>query len=75
MANVILEFVWRNPYLFSNVPGLAIVLFFAWRMRPRDYARAAIFSGLACIPCSFAEPASGAYWLAQLNICAEGQLR
>jgi len=62
MANVILEFVWRNPYLFSNVPGLAIILLLAWRMRHRDYARAAIFSGLACIPCSFAEVASGAYW-------------
>lgn len=62
MANVILDFVWRNPYLFSNIPGLAIILLLAWRTRHRDYARAAIFSGIACIPCSFAESASGAYW-------------
>ena len=66
MANVLLDFVWRNPYLFSNVPGLSIILFFAWRMRHRDYARAAVFSGLACIPCSFAESASGEYWQPKL---------
>jgi hypothetical protein len=66
MPGVILDFVWRNPYLFSNVPGLAIVIFLARRTRYRDYARAAIFSGLACIPCSLAEPLSGAYWRPKL---------
>jgi hypothetical protein len=62
MVAVILDFVQRNPYLFSNVPGLAVVILLAWRTRHRDYARAAIFSGLACVPCSLAEVTATAYW-------------
>ena len=62
MPGVMLDFVWRNPYLFSNLPWLAVVILFAWRTRYRDYARAAIFSGFVCVPFSFAEATSSAYW-------------
>jgi hypothetical protein len=66
MPGVIADFVRRNPYLFSSLPWLALVIFVAWRTRYRDYARAAIFSGLACMPFSVAEATTSAYWRPKL---------
>jgi hypothetical protein len=58
----ILEFVRANPYLFGNLFVLASVSLLSLLASNRDYKRAAVFSGLACLPCALAESTSGAYW-------------
>jgi hypothetical protein len=58
----VLEFVKGHPYLFANLPTLAAVILSLRLASNRDYARATVFSGLACLPCSLAEITSGEYW-------------
>jgi hypothetical protein len=55
-------FVKANPYLFGNLFVLAVASLLSQWASNRDYRRAAIFGGLACLPCAFAESTSGAYW-------------
>ncbi|MGA2572088.1 MAG: hypothetical protein ABSF23_16390 [Terracidiphilus sp.] len=62
MIRNVVDFIGGNPYLFSNFPILIVTSLIVWRSRRRDIARAAVFSGLACIPCSLAESTSAAYW-------------
>jgi hypothetical protein len=54
MSGGILDFVQVHPYLFANLPLLGLVLLLPRLTPNRDYERAAIFSGLACLPCSLA---------------------
>lgn len=58
----VLEFVKIHPYLFANLPALAAVILLPRLAPNRDYRKAAVFSGLACLPCSLAEMTSGEYW-------------
>jgi hypothetical protein len=62
MSNGVWEFVKAHPYLFANLPILAAVILLPQLAPNRDYRRAAVFSGLACLPCSLAEITSGEYW-------------
>jgi hypothetical protein len=62
MSGSILDFVQVHPYLFANLPLLGLVLLLPRMTSNRDYERAAIFSGLACLPCSLAEATSAEYW-------------
>jgi len=60
--NGVFQFVSGHPYLFANLPTLAAVILLP-RMAPnRDFQRAAVFSGVACLPCSLAELSYGEYW-------------
>lgn len=62
MSNGVWEFVKTHPYLFANLPILAAVILLPHLAPNRDYRRAAVFSGLVCLPCSLAEITSGEYW-------------
>lgn len=50
--SVSVEFVKAHPYFFANLPVLVLVAVLPHLARDRDYARAAVFSGIACMPCS-----------------------
>jgi hypothetical protein len=58
----VLDFVKAHPYLFAYLPTLIAVIWLPRLASNRDYARAAVFSGLACLPCSLAEITAEAYW-------------
>jgi len=58
----VLEFVISHPYLFATLPLLAAVILLPWLAPNRDYRRAAVFSGLACLPGFLAEITYTEYW-------------
>jgi len=58
----VFQFVQGHPYLFANLPILAAVILVPRLATNRDFGRAAVFGGLACLPCSLAEITSGEYW-------------
>jgi len=60
--NGVLQFVGAHPYLFANLPIVAMTLLLPRLVANRDYGRAAMFSGLACLPCALAELTSLDYW-------------
>ncbi len=66
MSSSVLESVKAHPYLFANLPILAAVILLPRLAPNRDYRQAAVFSGLACLPCSLAEITSATYWRPEL---------
>jgi hypothetical protein len=62
MSNGVLEFVKAHPYLFATLPLLVAVILLPQFAPNRDYRRAAVFSGLACLPGVLAEITYTEYW-------------
>ena len=56
------RFVQIHPYLFANLPLLAVSILIACRTSYRDYGWAALFSGLVCMLCAPVEATTGDYW-------------
>jgi len=51
-----------HPYFFANLPLLAAVCLFLILGRRGQLARLALYSGLACLPCSLVAVVHGNYW-------------
>jgi hypothetical protein len=62
MTSGAMDFVKLHPYLFANLPVLAAVLLLPRLTPNRGYRRSAVFSGLACMPCSLAAITDSGYW-------------
>lgn len=63
MIAAVVEYVKAHPYFFANLPLLALTAGLPRLFRHRDFARAAVFGGVACLPCSLlAATHFGAYW-------------
>ena len=52
----------NHPYLFSELPGFATAMIAVRLTRNRDFTRAALFSGLVCVPAALEGPTFSGYW-------------